>query len=217
MYSKNNHAQSCKTPSRLWSSKCVCMVCVRQESLVTSPLRCSWMWHQVMYLPLSSSVLHGGITIFFSLSKENNFEITISCFDKYCVGNSTLTFITALCRPAWRDTQSSVHYVYINTTLYDIWMYQLSGNKRSKRKVLLGKLQLEHILVYFHNPFQLICELAKKSNLVTHAFSVKPYTRDTDSLHSCTRLSLVQEMACLYHSSKIWPRKHTYPNFIPKR
>ena len=49
-----------------------------------------------MCLPLSPSVLHGRITILFSSSKENNFEITISCFDKFCVGNSTLTFIPAL-------------------------------------------------------------------------------------------------------------------------
>ena len=77
----------------------------------------------------------------------------------------------------------------------------ISGNKTSKRKVFLGKLQLEHILIYFHNPFQLFFELEKKSNLVTRAFSAKSYTRDTDSLHSCSRLDLdlrlVQEMACL--------------------
>ena len=102
-----------------------------------------------------------------------------------------------------------------NATSYDIWKYRLSGNKTSKRKVFLGKLQLEHILVYFHNPFQLIFELEKKSNLVARAFSAKSYTRDTDSLHSCTRLRLVQEMACLNHSCKIWPRKHSYPNLIP--
>ena len=70
-------------------------------------------------------------------------------------------------------------------------------------------------IVYFHNPFQLICELEKKSNLVTRAFAAKSYTRDTDSLHSCTRLRLVQEMACLNHSCKIWQRKHSYPNLIP--
>ena len=153
--------------------------------------------------------------IFFSSSKEYNFEITISCFDKFCMGNSTLTFIAALCRPAWRDTQSSVRYVYRNATSYDIWTYRLSGDKTRKTKVFLGKLQLEHILVYFHNPSQLIFELEDKSNLVTHAFSVKSYTRDTDCLHSCTRLRLMQEMACLYHSCKIWPRKHSYPNLIP--
>ena len=120
------------------------------------------------------------------------------------------------------DTQSSVRYVYRNATPYDIRTYRLSGNKTSKRKVLklqkvesCGKLQLEHILVYFHNPFQLIFELEKKSNLVTRAFSAKSYTRDTDSLHSCTRLRLVQEMACLNHLCKICPRKHSYPNLIP--
>ena len=54
---------------------------------------------------------------------------------------------------------------------------------------------MEHILVYFHNPFQLIFELEKISNLVTHAFSAKSYTRDTDSLHSCTQLRLMQDLA----------------------
>ena len=39
--------------------------------------------------------------------------------------------------------------------------------------------------------------LEKKSTLVTRAFSAKSYTHDTDRLHSCTRLRLVQEMACL--------------------
>ena len=57
--------------------------------------------------------------------------------------------------------------------------------------------------------------LEKKSSLVTCAFSAKSCTRDTDSLHSCTRLRLVQEMACLYHECKILPRKHSYPNLIP--
>ena len=54
-----------------------------------------------------------------------------------------------------------------------------------------------------------------KSNLVTRAFSAKSYTRDTDSLHSCTQLRLVQEMACLNHSCKIWLRKHLFTNLIP--
>ena len=78
------------------------------------------MWHQVMYLPLSPSVLHGRITIFFLSSNENNFEITISWFAKFCVWNSTLTFIAALCPPALRDTQASVRYVYRNAASYDI-------------------------------------------------------------------------------------------------
>ena len=63
--------------------------------------------------------------------------------------------------------------------------------------------------------FTLRYELEKKSSLVTRAFSAKSCTRDTDSLHSCTRLRLVQEMACLYHECKILPRKHSYPNLIP--
>ena len=63
--------------------------------------------------------------------------------------------------------------------------------------------------------FTLLYELEKKSSLVTRAFSAKSCTRDTDSLHSCTRLRLVQEMACLYHECKILPRKHSYPNLIP--
>ena len=72
----------------------------RKMSLGASPLRCSSMWHQVMYLPLSQSVPHGRITMgFFLSSKENNFEIAISYFDKFCVGNSILTFIVALCPP----------------------------------------------------------------------------------------------------------------------
>ena len=124
---------------------------------------------------------------------------------------------------AWRDTESSVRNVYRNATSCDVWTYRLSGNKISKRKVFLGKLQLEHILVYFHNPFQLIVELEKKSNLVTRAFSAKSYTRDTDSLHSCTRLRLVQEMACLNHWCKILaekalvPKLDSYSNAIPCR
>ena len=61
----------------------------------------------------------------------------------------------------------------------------------------------------------LLYELEKKSSLVTRALSAKSCTRDTDSLHSCTRLRLVQEMACLYHECKILPRKHSYPNLIP--
>ena len=63
--------------------------------------------------------------------------------------------------------------------------------------------------------FTLRYELEKKSSLVTRAFSAKSCTHDTDSLHSCTRLRLVQEMACLYHECKILPRKHSYPNLIP--
>ena len=52
----------------------------------------------------------------------------------------------------------------------------------------------------FSHLSQILYELEKKSSLVTRALSAKSCTRDTDSLHSCTRLRLVQEMACLYHS-----------------
>ena len=62
---------------------------------------------------------------------------------------------------------------------------------------------------------QILYELEKKSSLVIRALSAKSCTHYTDSLHSCTRLRLVQEMACPYHSCKIWPRKHSYPNLIP--
>ena len=124
-------------------------------------------------------VLHGRITFFLS-SKQSHFEIAISCFDKLCVGNSTLTLTAALCGLALCDTQSSVHYVYCNTTSYDMWMYRLSHNTTSKRKVFLGNLQLEHILFYFHNLFQLLFELEKKSSLVTHGLSTKSCMSDTD-------------------------------------
>ena len=67
----------------------------------------------------------------------------------------------------------------------------------------------------FSHLSQILYELEKKSSLVTRALSAKSCTRDTDSLHSCTRLRLVQEMACLYHSCKILPRKHSYSNLIP--
>ena len=67
----------------------------------------------------------------------------------------------------------------------------------------------------FSHLSQIRYELEKKSSLVTRALSAKSCARDTDSLHSCTRLRLVQEMACLYHSCKILPRKHSYPNLIP--
>ena len=67
----------------------------------------------------------------------------------------------------------------------------------------------------FLHLFKILYELEKKSSLVTHALSAKSCTHNTDSLHSCTRLHLVQEMACLHHSCKIWPRKHLYPNLIP--
>ena len=173
------------------------------------------MWRQVSTYLYYQCVLHGRITIFCLPSKQSHFEIAISCFDKFCAGNSTLTLTAVLCGPALHDTQSSVHYVYGNATWYDMRMCRLSRHKTSKRKVLLGNLQLEHILFYFHNLFQLFFELEKKSSLVTRALSTKSCTRDTDSLHSCTRLRLVQEMACLYHLCKIWPRKHSYPNLIP--
>ena len=47
----------------------------------------------------------------------------------------------------------------------------------------------------FSHLSQILYELEKKSSLVTRALSAKSCTRDTDSLHSCTRLRLVQEMA----------------------
>ena len=85
-----------------------------------------------------------------------------------------------------------------------MWTYRLSRNNTSKRKVFLGNLQLEHILVHSHNPFQLLFELEKKSSLVIRAFSAKSYTHDTESsfLHSATprardglSVSLVQDLA----------------------
>ena len=70
-------------------------------------------------------------------------------------------------------------------------------------------------LIPFSHLFQILYELEKKSSLVTRALSAQSCTRDADSLHSCTRLRLVQEMACLNHSCKIWARKHSYLNLIP--
>ena len=67
--------------------------------------------------------------------------------------------------------------------------YRFSRNKTGKRKVFLGNLQSEYILFYFHNLNQILFEFEKKSSLVTHALSAKSCTRDTDSLHSCTRLA----------------------------
>ena len=67
----------------------------------------------------------------------------------------------------------------------------------------------------FHNLFQLLFELEKKSSLVTRALSTKSCTRDTDSLHPYAQLTPRARMACLYHSCKIWQRKHSYPNLIP--
>ena len=128
------------------------------------------------YLPLS----HGRNTIFLS-SKQNHFEIAISCFDKFCVGNATLTLTAALCGPALR-------YIV----------------RHVKRKVFLGNLKLEYILFYFHNLNQtdLLFELEKKSSLVTCAPSTKSCTHDTDSRHSCTRLTPRVRMTCLYHNAR---------------
>ena len=55
-------------------------------------------------------------------------------------------------------------------------------------KIFLGNLQLEQILFYFHNRFQLLFELEKTSSFVTRSISAKSFTRETASLHSCTRL-----------------------------
>ena len=78
-----------------------------------------------------------------------------------------------------------------------------------------GVLLFNITFLFVYEFMSIVYELEKKSSLVTRAFSAKSCTRDTDSLHSCTRLRLVQEMACLYHSCKILPRKHSYPNLIP--
>ena len=135
------HAKKNPTPRSLWSSKwCVYMVCVRLESLVTSPLRCSWMWRKVSrstYL-YHQCILHGRITILFLSSKLNHFEIAISCFDKFCVGNSTLTLIAALCGPlkTWHTIKCS--YVYSNAIWNVMWTYRRLRNKTSKRKVFLN-------------------------------------------------------------------------------
>ena len=119
-----------------------------------------------------------------------------NCFNKFCVGNSrsTLTFIAALCFLALGDTQSSVRYVYGNATSYDMWMFRLSCNKTSKRKVFLGNFQLEHILVYFHNPFQLLFESENKSSSVTRSLSTKSCTHDTVFKYRLS-VSLVQDLA----------------------
>ena len=83
-----------------------------QESLVTSPLRCSWMWHQVMYLPLSPSVLHGRITIFFYHPKKTILKSPFPVLINFVWGTLHL-----------RLSQRCVVRldVYRNTTSYDIW------------------------------------------------------------------------------------------------
>ena len=61
----------------------------------------------------------------------------------------------------------------------------------------------------------IVYELEKKSSLVTRAFSAKSCTRDTDSLHSCTRrardglsVSRVQDFA----EKALVPKLDSYRN-----
>ena len=95
-------------------------------------------------------------------------------------------------------THNQVYVTAFTVTLHRMTCERtagLSSNKTSKRKVFLGNLQLEHSLVYFHNPFQLLFELEKKSSLVTCALSAKSYTRDTDRPSLARGVSLMQDLA----------------------
>ena len=120
----------------------------------------------------------------------------------------------------------SRHFTWLGMMVYRQWWQRESAMFVSCK--LAGHLTVDIGLLKnakFHGGFkkwipfshlsQILYELEKKSSLVTRALSAKSCTRDTDSLHSCTRLRLVQEMACLYHSCKILPRKHLYPKLIP--
>ena len=92
---------------------------------------------------------------------------------------------------------------------------RMSRNKTSKRSFLRKFAVVTHSILFPQPFFQLLFELEKKSSLVTRALSTKSCTRDVDNLYSCTRLTPHARMACLYHSCKIWQRKHSYPNLIP--
>ena len=73
-------------------------------------------------------------------------------------------------------------------TVQDTWLLTLGCCKMQKFHGGFKKW------ITFSQLFHVLYELEKKSSLVTHALWAKSYTRDTD----------VQEMACLYHSCKIW-------------
>ena len=112
---------------------------------------------------------------FFSSSKGNNFKITISCFDKFFVGNSTLTFIAALCRLPQR---------------YIVWHLnvQTFRSQNKQKKSFLRKVAVGIHFSLFPQPFSANFWVRKEINFGYSCFLCKSYTPDTDSLHSCTRL-----------------------------
>ena len=169
------------------------MICVRQESSVTMSIMFFVNLVAAQVITSINDASYMDELPFLSVQQQNWFEIAIVWFDKFCEtssnlrcevwGNSILTFTFT-----WHDNQ--VYYVYRNATTS---VFTCCSN----RKVFLGNLQLEHILFYFHNLFQLLFELRKKSSLVTRALTAKSFTRETDSLHSCTRLLCMRWCVCL--------------------
>ena len=154
-----------------------------------------------MYLPLSPRVLHGRITIFFFFlsSKKTILKSPFSILINFVWGTLHLCLLQR-CALQLYVTHNQV-YATFTATLHRMTCGCTNVHvTRQAKEVFLGNLQLEQISVYFHNPFQLLYELEKKSSLVTRALSAKSFTRETDSLHSCTRLCLVHEMVCLTHA-----------------
>ena len=131
-----------------------------------------------MYLPLSPSVLHGRITIFFLIIKTKSilkspFPVLIN----YVWGTVHLR-LPQRC-VVWLYVTHNQVYITFTATLHRMTCGRTDFHitQQAKEKVFLGNLQLEHILFYFHNLFQLLFELEKKSSLVTHDLSTKSCTR----------------------------------------
>ena len=147
---------------------------------------------------------------FLFIIKRNNFEIATSCFDKFCVGNSTLKLIAALCGPLY-VTHNPV-YVTFTTTLHRTTcertdFHDVHITRQAKERFSQETCSGTHfIFTTFFSYF-----LSWKRNQVWLLVLSLPnfsLVMQTCSLHSCNDLSvsLLQDLA----------DKALYPNLIPR-
>ena len=157
---------------------------------------------------------------FFFIIQRNNFEVTISCFDKFCVGNSTLTFnLSQRCVVRLDVTHNQV-YVTFTATLYRMTFERTDFQVTNKqKKSFLRKVAVGTHFSLFPQPFSANFWVRKVIKFGYSCFLCQilhSWYRQSSFLHSATPRardglseSLVQDLA----KKALVPKLDSYNNF----
>ena len=168
-----------KNTSQLWSSKCVCMVCVCLKSLVTSLLRCSRMWSQVMYLPLSPVCPAWPSHDFFSHPNKIILKSLFPALINFVWGTLHLR-LPQRCVVWFYVTHNQVYITFTATLHRSTCECTNFHVTRQAKESFLKKLAVGTHFILFPQPFSATFWVRKE---IKFGYSCSRY-RDTDSHHS---------------------------------